>query len=502
MAPDHPKLSVVRKPGKTKTRKSYRLTAFSTSDNFCVQNTNLNSIVRSIKERLFYVVCDGGFTPTPEPAYSGVFEDRCGEFRRLFHKHVQYAAPMSTDDFLATFEGRRRTVYEKAAKSLSVFCYKKSDAYVSFFQKCEKINYTSKPDSAPRGISPRSPRYGMSVGPYIKRIEKKIYKVIAAVFGAVTVFKGLNAFASGKQLRSHWDDFNHPVAVGLDASRFDQHVSESALEFEHSFYTMFFPNDSKLVKLLRAQLVNKCFAHVPDGDVKFSLNGKRMSGDFNTGLGNCLLMCMMVYAFCHFVGIKKFRLANNGDDCVLIVEKKDLVKLATLHSYFLDFGFNMKCEKPVYVFEQIEFCQTHPIWTPDGWLMVRNVPTSIAKDCLSLKPLDNVKVFKRWCASVAQCGLSLTGGIPIVQEFYMALSRSSMGAKILEREPTLESGFARLAIGMRRKYAEVHPMTRVSFWRAFDISPDKQIAFENVYRDAKIHYDQQQCAWEPYNIML
>jgi hypothetical protein len=51
-------------------------------------------------------------------------------------------------------------------------------------------------------------------------------------------------------------------------------------------------------------------------------------------------------------------LANNGDDCVIIIEKRHLKKLDDLPSWFLTMGFRMEVEKPVYEFEQIEFCQT------------------------------------------------------------------------------------------------------------------------------------------------
>jgi hypothetical protein len=74
------------------------------------------------------------------------------------------------------------------------------------------------------------------VGPYVKRIEKQVYKIIAKVFDAVTVFKGLNAAKSATALRAHWDHFDDPVAIPLDASRFDQHVSEAALKYDHPFY--------------------------------------------------------------------------------------------------------------------------------------------------------------------------------------------------------------------------------------------------------------------------
>lgn len=502
LAPDHPLLSVECKSGKTKTRKTYKLSALSTESDFRVHNTNLVSVVRALKERIYFVKSGNVFVETPLPKSPDIFELRCSEFKESFLKHVQYAAPYSRKQFLRTYDGRRRTAYERAFEYLDKLPFKKAFSYVNFFVKCEKINFTLKPDSAPRGISPRDKRYNCKLGPYIKRIEKKIYKLIAIVFDAPTVFKGMNAAVSGMNLRKHWDHFNDPVAVGLDASRFDQHVSQDALKFEHSFYNAFFHKCEELRQLLKMQLVNRGFARVPDGNVKFSVPGKRMSGDMNTGLGNCLLMCAMIHSFVRNYKIEKYRLANNGDDCVLFVERKDLHKLKNIKSYFKDFGFDMKCEKPVSVFEQIEFCQTHPVWTPQGWIMVRNVPTSIAKDCLSLKPLDNYNVYRSWCAAVAECGLSLTGGIPVAQEFYTALARCSTGRPALRNEATLDSGFARLAIGMDRKYQTIHPKTRASFWRAFGIEPDKQIAFENVYKKVAIDFFAQQLSWEPNRILL
>jgi hypothetical protein len=486
LAPDHPALQVERVSGPTKTRKTFRLVAFSPRVDFRVHNTNLTAIVRAVKERLLFVCRDGVFIPTPEPEYEAIFATECLDFLSAFRRHVQYTAPYSKEQFLGTFDGRRRAMYEKAFESLARRPLRLSDSFVDFFVKCEK---TIKWLSAPRGISPRSKRYNCSLGPFVKRIEKKIYKIIGKVYGATTVFKGLNARASASALRAHWDHFNDPVAVGLDASRFDQHVSQPALRYEHTFYKLFYLDSKLLAKLLRWQEINSGYARTKQGTVKFKVKGKRMSGDCNTGLGNCLISCALFYTYAKSVGLVKFRFANNGDDCVVILERKDLHRLNTLYNWFMRYGFDMKVEKPVDVFEQIDFCQTRPVWTPEGWIMVRNVPTSIAKDCLSLKPLDNFKIFKRWCTSVGQCGMSLTGGIPIVQEFYQALIRSGEGAKPLVGELTLETGFARLAIGMDRRYQEIHPMTRASFWRAFGITPDKQIAFEQDYHKLAIDYD-------------
>lgn len=487
LAPDHPDLDVHTLQGKPKVRNVYWIAGLSSSTRYKVHNSNITACVRAMKERLLFVSKDGKFIPTEKPTTS--FVKACSKFTDRLLKMVHPTSPLTKEQFLGAYKGRRRTVYENAFDSLGCKPFKLSDSYINFFVKCEKINFTKKLDPAPRGISPRNPRYHVMLGPYAKRIEKKIYGMIGKVFGSVTVFKGLNAVQRGKHLRSHWESFTDPVAIGLDASRFDQHVSIQALKFEHSIYRKFFPNNKQFAHLLSLQCKNKLFANCPDGRAALTLKGGRMSGDMNTALGNCLLMSGMVYSYLlPRIGEGKFKLANDGDDCVVFIERADLSKIFDLQKWFMELGFDMKMEDPVYVFEQIEFCQSQPIWTPQGWLMVRKVSESIPKDAISIKPLDNHKVFCRWMRAVGEGGVALTGGIPILQDLYLAYMRSAGDVKPLD-DPTMETGLRMLGRGMKREYSCVHPLTRVSFWRAFGISVSKQLCYEKLLRETVIKFD-------------
>jgi hypothetical protein len=85
--------------------------------------------------------------------------------------------------------------------------------------------------------------------------------------------------------------------------------------------------------------------------------------------------------------------------------------------------------------------------------------------------------------------MSLTGQIPILQDFYQSFIRSSNGSKPLINDPSQETGLEKLSKGMKRSYGHVHTITRVSFWRAFDIDPAKQEAIEHEYRKITIVYD-------------
>jgi hypothetical protein len=492
-APDHTSLRVNRFPGvqKVKTKIPTDIPCLRPQIKYAVFNSDINALERAVKERLLYVKSSNGEFVTPHRPISQSHFDLCSKpFKDEFIKLAQYVSPLTEKQFLGAYGGRRRAVYESALISLQSQPLVRKDSYINFFVKTEKVNFTAKEDPVCRGISPRNPRYHVSLGPYIKRIEHKVYDIIAAIFGSVTVFKGLNAETRGKQMLAHWDHFDDPVAIGLDASRFDQHVSYEALTWEHSIYHLFYCKDSWFARLLSWQLNNVGFGRVPDGDLKFKLKGGRMSGDMNTALGNCLLMCNMIYSYVKSVGIIKFRLANDGDDCVLFVERRDLHRISTLSNWFVKMGFDMKVETPVDVFEQIEFCQAQPILTPQGCIMVRKYPVSVSKDCLSIKPLLNEKLFNRWIAAIGEGGLALAGGIPVVQEFYQCMIRNSQGAKPLKNDPTQETGLKQLAAGMKREYSKVHYGTRVSFWRAFGIDPARQLALEQVYRHKVLCYDE------------
>lgn len=117
-----------------------------------------------------------------------------------------------------------------------------------------------------------------------------------------------------------------------------------------------------------------------------------MSGDMNTALGNCMLMCCLVMAYMDAKCIP-YDFINNGDDVVLFCERKHQHLLEDIPTWFDRMGFEMVVEAPVYELEQIEFCQMHPIQLGyDDYTMVRNYPSSIAKDLTCLDP----EKFKAW----------------------------------------------------------------------------------------------------------
>ena len=478
-APDHCDLKVIRSLGRTpRQRKSYRISGIAPEVNYAVYNNNIDTLERAIKERVMFVKSNGVFQLPPSPDQLSF--DRLNYIHAYFKKKARYSTPMSYEQFAHSYQGRKRTIYENAMMSIYAKGLSRDDSLIKAFVKCEKYDFTNKVDPVPRVIQPRNPRYGISVGRYIKPIEKKVYKLIDELWQGVTIMKGLNMEARGRVIKHHWDQFSKPVAVGLDASRFDQHVSSEALEWEHSIYRCFYPGSREFAKLLRWQLNNAGSGRCDDGRLKYKVKGKRMSGDMNTALGNCLIMSSMVHAYCKEVGVK-CQLVNDGDDCVVFMESADLERFSSkLNEYFTNLGFTMVAERPVYTIEEVVFCQCQPVYDGEKYIMVRDPRVALSKDSTILTDVPNRKVFQRWASAVGAGGMSMTGGIPVWDNFYDMIARLGEGMKPLTHL-TMQTGMAIMGRGMKRTSQQPTELSRVSFYRAFGTIPEAQLAIEHKY---------------------
>lgn len=472
-------MTVIPLPGRPKTRRVNALFDALAGIEYGVHNPSLQNNVRAILERVFFVNINGNFVKPPRPDRRALKQLKI--FSRRFSWYVTTLTPWTHDRFVASYTGQKKVVYAKAAESLIAkpICFK--DAYISAFVKAEKTNLTAKADPAPRIIQPRRPRYNVELGCYLKPIESPIYKIIGKIFGSTTVAKGMNSEEQGALLHQKWQRFNAPVAVGLDASRFDQHCSRDILSWEHTIYHKFYPNCPELKWLLSLQLKNKGWVNCEDGTIKYHTDGCRMSGDMNTGLGNCLIMCALVWTY--FGKFKDYELLNNGDDCVVILEKSELARLDNIPKWFLSMGYTMKVEPPVYDIYEIEFCQTHPVFDGVKWRMMRDPRVALSKDLISIKNLSGNKAWETQCQAISDCGKALAGDCPIFCEFYRCLNFG----RIVERSDP-SSGLEWLSRGLTNQFSEPNDHLRFSFWRAFKITPDQQVAIENTYRGMNLQY--------------
>jgi hypothetical protein len=474
---------VVRKQGYPKSRRLVRVAGVSPPVQLNGFENNINTLERAVKERVFFVKTENGFEEPPRPRW-GMFAGRMEATRRQLIKSLPRTVPLTERQFVDTIRGRKVPIYEAAYTSLLEKGVSVKDSHIKVFTKYEKVNFTDKVDPVPRVVSPRSPRYNISVGCFFKPIEERILGTsLSSLFeDSVVVFKGMNALESGKAMYDNWSSFRDPVAVGLDAKRFDQHVSVQALKWEHSIYLQCFSKRHKrrFAKLLRWQLRNFCKGYTLDGKLEYEVEGGRMSGDMNTSLGNCVLMCSMIHAYALAIGVR-VRLANNGDDCVVMMERRDLDDfLRQLEAWFLSMGFDMAVEPPVYVFEEISFCQTHPVSIGDGqYIMVRDPRLGIAKDTLCIHNYTTDDEVRGWLHAVGTGGLAMTGGVPVFQSFYQSYLRAGKYWK--HASDSQSWGVRQLSLRMGRVATHILPETRASFYWAYGLLPDEQEAIENFY---------------------
>lgn len=476
---------MTRGPPIAKTRKLYRFSGFGANIRYGVHNHSLGNVRRGIVERVFMVERQGFLEPTPKPTPK-CFE-QLSRFNKVLGTHLPKLTRLTPEEFLGFYKGQKLVRYQKAVESLEIQAIEPKDAWLKTFVKAEKLNISAKPDPAPRVIQPREPRYNVELGRYLRHAEEHLFKAIDRVYGGRTVFKSINADDAGIEMKNIWDSFRCPVAIGMDASRFDQHVSVDALKMEHNMWLSMFPVSERphLRKLLKWQLKNKGLARCPDGSVRYEVDGCRMSGDMNTSSGNCYIMCCTVYEWCKRKGITKFRLANNGDDCVLFVESRDLARaMVGLGQYYRDLGFTMKVEKPVFTLEEVEFCQTHPVLVGDNYRMVRNLHTGIAKDLHCLLNLDNVEDLEAWVDAVGAGGRMLNDGVPVLSSFFKQFPSSDHLSSV--REKVAE--YHRYRFYRKGKFTDSLPTpeSRFSFWLAFGVTPDEQMALEEGFSPLNI----------------
>lgn len=481
---DHPNINVLRSGGIVKPRHACGMVIGEVTNNLFFYNNTMSVMKRALTERLYYVK-DGssGFKPCPRPA-AGAFSTLL-PFKKSLLRNMPAQPPVwSEEQFVDSYTGPKRNRYATAVSTLKRRGLRRSDGYWKTFIKAEWYDGTIKADPCPRLIQPRSYEYNVVVGKYLRPAEKLIYKAIDRTFGHHVVLKCDSPWARASTIVEHWNAIDDPVFVGMDASRFDQHISADALRFEHSIYNALF-DSPELMQVLTWQVDNIGYANVCDGAMRYTVEGCRGSGDMNTALGNVILMCAVSHRYLSQLGCP-YRFINDGDDCGFIISRSHLPLVSTLPDFYLQYGFEMEVEPPCYRLEDIEFCQAHPVQlTEENWMMVRNVKKCLKQDMLVIASRDWATVDEVLHAT-GICGLALYEGVPVLDAWYRRMIRDDVRQSRIDR---LLDGSAprswRSFASSSRPYAVDETIARASFYRAFGIAPDHQAAMEDEIRAYK-----------------
>jgi len=440
--------------------------------------------------------------------------------RRLTSYMVRLASslptiqPWSLEQVVLSYHGPKRSRYEQAASEYRAHGLTKSQANVKMFIKCEKIQYqagSTKPNPDPRAIQFRNPVFAVVLAQYIKPMEDVVYRLRGnrlnnlpptPVFG-----KSLDSKQKADLLKQKWDTFRRPVAVSLDASRFDQHIDVPHLLALHKFYKVLC-NDPYLDQLLSWTIVNKVTS---TKGLKYVARGGRMSGDMDTALGACTLMLSMLGLYFEGSSVH-WECLDDGDDIILLMESEmfDDDERVKLTAHFLSLGQEIKIENVAYELEKVVWCQASPVWVGDCYKFIRN----------PIKVLSGALVGPKWVqmhsdgarrALANSIGLGeghINKGVPVLQSFALAIIRNAdtqrqirvdqgdslfykvrkeLGKSCMTKIPTFEPG-------------PVTDEARASFALAFDISITDQLHYENYFDSWNFSFSSPQLQPPPVDV--
>jgi hypothetical protein len=425
------------------------------------------------------------------PVPAQVFEPVSAQSEAIWRKLHRFArryrdGAMSWRETAESYSGALRRRYREAARSLEedgLSGYQ--DWTIRAFLKTEKNRLPGKA-MKPRLIYPRSPRYNLELASRLKHFEHWLWgRLVGSVLGCGVsrlVAKGLNPRQRANLIKRKFGNFRKCVCFEADGKAFEAHVGPASLRQEHRVYTSAFPGDRRLEFLLSKQLelrgTTSCGA-------KFSREGARASGDFNTGMGNSLIFLVEVVAALTSFGLSNFDLLVDGDNVLVFLEQEESHRVIGGFSdaILASSGHEVLLERPATRLEDVRFGGSAPVnlGGNDGWTMVREYHRVLSGAFSSHIYLREPVFAKEWMIGVSMCELSCALGVPVLQAFFASALRELGSVRKIREHPFAEyfhlgAWFATLA--------NVKPVTmeaRLSFERAFGVTPDDQVSLERSF---------------------
>jgi hypothetical protein len=270
------------------------------------------------------------------------------------------------------------------------------------------------------------------------------------------------------------DEYDDPIYVCADHSRFDAHVNAELLSIEHGVYKRCFGYQPELVDLLAKQVKNRGQTR---GGIKYQCVGKRMSGDCNTALGNSILNYCMLRTWLESSGVKA-NILLDGDDSVVVMDKSSQSQLKDLAKFMLKFGMVTESEVVTDI-RHAEFCQSRVVLGSKGPYFCPNpakVLDTVRRSAANVQSGERMSILR---ASIA-CQLISNPAMPMLRPLFRWL-KDNPGTM---RVPSAE--LYRLQEGYGIRENELYSIAgkrptedeRFSFFMAWGIDPSEQRHFE------------------------
>nr|WKV33732.1 MAG: RNA-dependent RNA polymerase [Riboviria sp.] len=452
------------------TRRYLKLSPHPSLNNMSVHSGCLHNEVRSLEGRVL------------RPTY---------EMDPMACKYLNYTAKVwgaslqclpyfPMEGLLFTFPRHRRRAYLQGLLSLLDSPIQERDAFITAFVKCEKIDVLGK-DGDPRMIQARSIRWNLELGRFTRVIEHQLYTLKDRV-GLPLVAKGRNPTQRASDLALKWNQFRQPVALCLDLSRWDMHVRRGLLEAVKTFYLQVMPSEH-LAWLISHMVVNR---GVTANGARYVRADGVTSGDMTTALGNCLAVCLMLRAMRQIrsdvitgkgvshtssngqtedmlgdwktmIGALKQTMSDfleydDGDDHTFMCESTDAPHYQTaIECWYRLCGHKLTVEGVATTLDGIVFCQSRPLLTSRGWLMVSN-PKKTLCNAFMVPPqaLGSLAQVKRYLQEVFVGRAIVHAGEPYLGPMFARLANFSSADLSLVKTDAFRMKFTGMWLGVGR----------------------------------------------------
>jgi hypothetical protein len=412
------------------------------------------------------------------------------------------------------YGGAKRAGILKGLESIQSEDLNKQDFGITAFVKMEFLKPTKYPRIIQYRGDTRNARVMASMGLPMKEMEHKIYNV-ERMCNPMAKHQEVAKTMAPQQRADHIvkiiEELREGVVYMLDCSYFDAHISEYHLRGELCFYQnsmkqMGCSSDkyNKFTEAFRWQIYNKCRATCKDGRVYYNVTGNRMSGSWETSIGNIINALAMLRAIMDELTIpfSSWRVFDDGDDMLLFVTYEYANKVTdSIELLFSDLGQDVKVDGIVDFknVEQIEFCQNRLLRTENGVTMSRDPTRVLTRFLRPLKNFSSKIELLRYLKANAYANYFLYPQVPIISRFFYEVFHA---CKVFGWERTLldleRRSYRMLKTNkIKIELPSIEVITRLSYEKAYNISPLSQINVEEEMSDLReiilrANYDQGQ----------
>lgn len=386
---------------------------------------------------------------------------------RLTQKELEIPEmePISYREVIQCYTGGKRRTYFMALQKLRQGGLLPGDMKVSMFVKPDRYPAGVIGDKHPRAIQYRSPKFNLVMSTYIKPFEHWLYNKTYGFSNTRVVVKGLSPYERAELFEEKIKNYNDPVFLEFDHSKFDSTLRRQHIKSSHWAYQRAFGR----LKFLDCQLNNFGYSK---GGIRYYVRATRMSGDPDTGCGNSYVNLLALRAWIRARSIRKYDIMLDGDDGVVIIERSELFKVEL--APFSRLGFDTKMHIKFSKYE-VDFCQCRLMTIPRP-NFVRNPVRAISHSVCCLKKYDDATLLA-WQGGVGQCELALNEGVPVLSVLGSVLAREEY---FLDQDMRARMGSCK---PVRRN---ITMEARIQFWKCWGIVPDMQLYLEHDFTAACI----------------